>query len=208
MPSNTFWGMQHLNGNMLCSIGILKTGHDLDVHEIFDIGVIPIDAAMNKRNDKHIFHMGIKPENTNIRFTCEVTKKALADKILHSKDAGSVGDVFISWFESLKLNPGKKIVPLAWNWPEMSIWLRNWLGNKTFDYIFDWRFRDVLGTANHINDTLDQSINDVVFPKITIGSMAMRMNIERIRPETALTRAKLTLDLYDAMCTYRTKPML
>jgi len=208
MPSSTYWGMQHINENLLCSIGLKKTGPDIECHEILDIGIMPLDAALNMRNDKKLFHMGIKPESvSNINFSSEVEKQLVAEKILNSKEGSFVADRLIDWFDTLGLRPGKKIIPLSFNWPEVSLWLRLWLGHKNFEHIFDWKFRDVLGTANHINDTLDQSANDVKFPKITIGSMAIRLNIDRIRPETALTRAKLIVDLYKEMCAYRVRPM-
>lgn len=209
MPSSTWFGPQHINENMLCAIGIKTTGKDHDVHELIDVAALPLDAGWDMRNDRPIFHVGIKPENlTNLSFgTIEHSKADVANKILWGKDASACADMFVTWFESLKLREGKKVVPLAWNWPDVSVWLRNWLGNKTFDYIFDWRFRDVLSTINHINDTLDLSGNTIVFPKITIGSIALRSNIERIRPETALTRAKVLVDIYKMECQYRTKPM-
>lgn len=210
MPSNTYWGMQHINENMLCSIGMILTGRDISQHEILEIAILPLDCGLDIRKDRLVFHMGMKPERTdNIDFGHQRMERSIvANRIMNSKDSFVVADLFIKWFDTLRLATGKQIVPLAWNWPLESLFLRSWLGHKTFEYLFDWKYRDVLSTGNHLNDTLDQSANTVKYPKVTLGSMAIRHDLTRIKPENAITRAKLIMEVYKKQLAYRTNAMI
>lgn len=199
--SKVFLGMKHLNGNLICAVDTETTGVDPDVSGIVEIAVIPIDHMLNVHPSIPLFNMTMKPEDGEVidERALQVTKKDLGKIIMNANTRDRVGDLLLSWFEGLKLAPGKKVIPLAHNWPFDREMIIKWIGRSSFDYIFSPLYRDTMAIASYLNDCADARNEDVPYSKVNLKWLTKQYNIEHIDAHTALSDALATANLYKEM---------
>jgi hypothetical protein len=91
-----------------------------------------------------------------------------ANKVLDCLKKGldpyDVADMLERWKDK-HLPPQKKIVPLCYDWPFIYSFLFDWLGGETMGYLFQTKVRDVLVTANYLNDRADYKMLGLPYPK-------------------------------------------
>lgn len=199
MPSSTYWGMQHLNANVLCSIEIDRTGPDPIMHELCEICILPLDQMLRPHPQLMLFNMQMIPEQPeNIDYNhCRLTKVEMARVKVTGHDNMKVADLLIDWFTRMNMNTRKKIIPIGHNFASKLPVIRDWLGHDTYNDIFATDYRDTLVTAHYLNDR-ESSRNEVPpFSKQDLRWIAKRFNIPIIEHGgSCVTDCKTIAEVY------------
>ncbi len=197
LTSATQW-----NFNQVCAIDVETTGTDPEKHEIIQIAVVPLNPDLTLRRDVIPFYTEIMPMHPE---TAEPeamrTNKIDLEKLLREgHDQWRVADLFEEWFEKLNLGFRKAIIPLAHNWPYDAAFLQAWLGHLSFHHFF-FGYRDTMSVMNHLNDIADFANEPWPFPKMSLGSLCNRLQVENLNPHDALGDAVATAECYRRLVT-------
>jgi DNA polymerase III epsilon subunit-like protein len=198
--------MVHLNGNLLCSIDVKTTGLDSTEHEIYEIGILPVDSFLFRRKDRKPLDLLIRPnypDKIDWNFLEKNNMKLQIAKALEEGHPQHVAmKLFYRWVEDLQLPQRKQIAPIGYNYSHESRFLRQWIGNLNYNVVFDdSNLRDVRVLARIINDFAD--IRGVIYPfrKVRLDYLAHTLNVYKdygsIR--SALHDAAIACDVYRQM---------
>lgn len=197
--TKAFFGMPHLNRNVLCAIDIITTGPDTSEDTLLEIAVLPLDHMLRPHKTFLMFNMKMRPEKEVTSRQCGMREEELAKCILEGQDRYVVADLFLDWVKKMELRSNKKIVPLGWNWPKDSAYLRHWLGDGTFEDVFDWRYRDVLSIANYINDRADCISEDPIYAKLDFNYLANVHRVPSFQYRSATNNVNVLHELFKQM---------
>ena len=128
--------LQNLNDNALAVVDIETTGFKVGYHDIVQIAVIVLNTDLEASRQHIPFLMDLKPkrpENECDTEAMRITRVRYCDIVTRGIDAYTAADRFVEWFERLNLLPGRKICPLACNWPFDREFIKQWLGPSTFE---------------------------------------------------------------------------
>jgi DNA polymerase III epsilon subunit-like protein len=213
--SNKNDSMMHLNGNLLAVIDTETTGTDPSKHDIYQICILLLDYDIKPRRDEIPFVMEMRPrrpENIDLS-AIGISKTDFFQLMSRASDPYDVADFLDDWFEKLKrptdkrgpiLPEGKKLVPLAQNWPFDRGFLLDWLGSKSFESFFHPWYRDTLSSAQLLND---QHWKDpttpfewkIPFPKSNLGYLCSCVGVKNAKPHDALQDCIATAEVYRRM---------
>jgi DNA polymerase III epsilon subunit-like protein len=207
--------MKHLNGNVLAAIDCETTGTDPLQHEITEIAIVVLNNQYEPSPGCFPFQQEMKPDKPeNIDFeairqlqqmndfyvenVCK-SKERLANVILRGMDKYKCADLLVDWFEGLKLAPMKRIMPIAQNWVFDSGFIKEWLGVKTFEYVFHPCYRDTMTVSLFANDCADQKGEPFPYPKNNLQYLCSELKVQRDRAHTAIDDAVATAEVYRRM---------
>lgn len=208
--------MLHLNNNILCVVDVETTGPDHKIHDIIEICVLPLNKWL--KPDKNIlpFCMNLVPmrkENIDfeaLRVQRKHLDKVVKDKVCYDKrrmvditlrgcEPSRAADLFVEWWEKLKLIPFKRIMPIAHNWVFDRDFIIDWLGYETFDMCFDPRYRDTMAMSLYDNDIAGYHVTDFPYPKNNLAYLCSQLGIEHGQAHTALDDCVATAEAYRLM---------
>lgn len=206
MASKALGGLLNLNGHLLCAVDCETSGDTPDFHDILQICILPLDADIKPWKLFIPFNLELKPkrpENYGLaaQYSNEQMKKKNRELMSHAQinglDPYHAAELFEEWFENLKLLPGKRIVPLGHNWPADRDFIISWLGRKTFNYIFDARYRDSMVALSFQNDWAEMHSYPLVHNGILeLGYVASQFNIDHVKAHEAMNDCLTTAELY------------
>ncbi len=201
MAQRTYSGLLHLNGNLLCALDTETTGFLPGFHDLIELAIVPLDENIEPHKRVMPLNFTIqpkRPENIDPA-AMSVNKMSLLDIQINGTDPWKSAEAFEEWFEKLNLGPGKRLSPLAHNWPHDRGFLQDWLGPKTFDYIFDSRYRDTMVAALYDNDYADHRTEPYPYPKVNLNYLCNMCQVENTRAHRALEDALATSQCYRKM---------
>lgn len=202
MPSNTFYGMQHINENVLCGVKTLLTGNDPEEHEIIEVAIVPFDITFGLHEAFHLFNMRMRPGNLQPEDdfkTCKLSRPEISDTCLRAFDRDKVADLLLDWFLNMKLGPKKRIIPLTHNFPVERQNLVNWLGTHGYREIFSEDHRDLMVAAHYMNDRAGCKFEPVPFSKQHLSWIAKKCDVPPIERGTCLSEANQMGETYKRM---------
>lgn len=181
--SSTFWGMQHINENILCAVRCELTGPDPENHELVEVAVLPLNSMLQVHDKFPLFNLRMRPDNIDtIDYQkCRLSKAEIAATILRGIDRSKGADIFWEWYKAIGLKEKKRIIALAHGWPRERALLINWLGYENFTAIFSEDYRDVLIAAHFINDRNCVRAEPCVFNKQDLRWCSKKMNVEQLQ---------------------------
>jgi DNA polymerase III alpha subunit (gram-positive type) len=182
------------NGNALCAIDVETTGLDPDIDQIWQLACIPVNYNLQVDKTRPILDLCIIPSNIDA-LSRRQTEYVRQNGIAHN----TAVDLFHRWFASLGLASGRRIMPLAHNWKFDHAFLRKFLGDESFQEIFDGRHRDSLQVAIAINDAYEMAGLDVPFPKQNLSSLCTRLDIPLDNAHWAMEDANAMLLVYQRL---------
>ena len=159
--------MKHLNGNCLCAIWIETTGEDPRKCDIVEICIYLLDNFLRPSPAMVPFYQMIKPyrrENIDPK-AMTINKQQLQTATLYGVEPTRAADLLEEWMLELNMKQGKKIVPLAYNWPKVSEYLHTWLGFHNFNFLFSEDYRDIRSSVLTINDLRNQQAEVIPYPR-------------------------------------------
>jgi hypothetical protein len=170
--------MHHLNGNIMCAIDIETTGSVVGTHDIWQIAVVPLDSFYKPIFSPLPFTTILRPHNKEESERKYVSQENLSRAVLRGNDPYKAGDVFEKWFINLNLPDGKKIMPLAHDWCFKKPFIENWLFTGLYRSFFhDW-YRDLIPVSLYANDSAEDSIEQVPYPKSLFSFLMARLQVE------------------------------
>ena len=190
--------MQNLNGNLLCSIDVETTGTEVGKHDIIQIAILPLDEGIEVSKKIQPFIMELIPgrkENIDSE-AMRINRMKLCEIMVRGVDSFRAADLFLEWFERLKLGYEKKIVPLGCNWPFDASFIREWLGPETYKMCFHYFYRDVQVVANFCNDRAGWMGRDFPYPKVSLQYLCNVLGVEHDRAHDAIDDARATAEVY------------
>jgi DNA polymerase III epsilon subunit-like protein len=147
-------GLAHLRGNPVVAIDFETTGGKAGYHEIIQVGAILLDGNLEPNPDIRPFYHNIAPvfpERAEHEATA-VHGLNLAELMLDAPSSDKVADLFLEWFENLKLPQAKRLTPLAHNWVFEYSFSNAWLGADLHEHIFHFHPRDGMELALSMKD--------------------------------------------------------
>jgi DNA polymerase III epsilon subunit-like protein len=208
--------MRHLNDNILCVIDVETTGPKPRHHDIIEICILPLD--MRLRPDEKIlpFVMNLIPmRKDNIDFEALRIQRKYMDKTTKDKicwiknrlvqttlkgcEPSRAADLFVEWWDRLKLNTFKRIMPIAHNWCFDREFIIDWLGYETFEMCFDPRYRDTMTMSLYDNDIAAWHGEDFPYPKNNLAYLCSELGVPRTQAHTAMDDCVATAECYRKM---------
>jgi len=189
----------NVNNNLLAAVACKVTGKDIFRHHLCEISIIPLDFDLK-------YYPGYIPYSSVISCSIEdcdfdvITKKYHLEQIVpNGKPPSEAAEYLESWFDSLKLSPNKKLIPITHDWPFFSAFIKKWCGRHTFDYLFDWRFRDLISVASFLNDRSEFKAQEIIpYPKQDLTYIALSSEVKIDKSDT-LSMANGIVDIYKKM---------
>jgi len=193
----------HLNGNLLCGIDIETTGLDHELHDIYELAIIPVNSDFERDTERKWLDLKIKPTRPeNIEWE-GMNKVKSASRVKRAMDEGleshTAMDILEHWFDGQNLGV-KKIAPLGHSYAFECRFLRAWLGSLNYEAKFaDYEIRDTMTIARFMNDMCDfRGENSFDYPKANLVYLANILNVEHDygHAHTALGDVATTIDVY------------
>lgn len=199
MPSSVFFGMQHLNQNLLCAIGLETTGPDPTRHELAEVCILPMNHMLVPHTELILFNMRMRiemPEEINWSQT-RLSKAEVAELTQTGHPRDYVAELFLQWFKAMDMPFRKKLIPLCHNFAYGRAVLLNWLGDEIYHEIFHEDYRDPLIATHFLNDHADMRSESVPFAKQHLRWIAKKLDVEVIQQGgSACADAYTTCEVY------------
>lgn len=191
----------HLNSNLLCAVDIRTSGPRPYKDDIMQICVMPLNSTFQPLEEITPFIMDILPRDKNKidRELLEINQETFLHIFKYGLDHWTAGDSFLEWFEKINFNFQKRICPLAYDWPKIMPFIYDWLGPLNAKECFDYRYRDILSTANFLNDYYDWHIENCPFAKQNFQYICSSVQVERVKPYEPITDCLAIANVYKAM---------
>lgn len=194
-----------INNNLMCAMDVETTGLDPFFHEIVQICFLPLDQNLMPSKVHKCFVQKIKP-----RYMDRIDLKAMTVNQTTLYDIIETGitydhsiDLFAYWFDHLKLDDKKSIVPLGHNLYFDMPFIHNWLGPEAYRrYIFG-HVRDTQAIAAYLNDRAEFHAEEPPFPTLKLKELCRKLGITIIEDgcHDALYDAYLTAQVYKKLLT-------
>lgn len=192
---STLWNW---NGNLLAAVDIKTTGDKAGFHDLVEIAILPLTSDI-KIEKKYLPFAPIlqpkRPQNyiNDLRYKKRVW---VANAQVVGLDAYLGGDLLEEWFKKLDLPQNKKIIPLSYDWPAKRAFMIDWLGQRNFEGIFDYRYRDILSTTLFCNDRAEFVSTQIPYPKVDIGYLCSQSKVERTVANDAVADCVVIAEVY------------
>jgi DNA polymerase III epsilon subunit-like protein len=185
----------------MCVIDTETTGLDPMIHEIIQVCVLPLDSNLQPIKDILPFNVLLRPEKPHLANSQAMKIHGISIEQLNKIgiDKFKALDMFDEWWDKLNLPVYKKIAPLGQNWPFDAAFLKQWMGNESFNQYFHYHFRDTCSTALFLNDYAAFHAEAVPFPKVNLKYLCSQLKIENLRAHSAVSDCVATAEVYRQM---------
>ncbi len=186
------------NGNLICSCDVETTGLDPEDHEVWQLACIPLTFNLTQDKTRPVLELFIRPSvlDTMPHEELAMTAKQieLVDKTGFSPEEAI--EQFNRWQEKLKLQEGRRIIPLAQNWKFDHQYMQKLLGYEHYNYLFDGLHRDTLQVALFINDVAEFMGEPVPFSRTTLVVLCQKLGVELDNAHDALADSYAVIEVY------------
>ena len=195
----------------MCVIDTETTGLDPEIHEIWQLCILPLNHNLEVMRDKLPFYILMKPEKLHyIDWDVPVFKKnkqKILDASIRGHDPFQAVELLEQWIQKLGLPVTKygrpmPITPLGQNYGFDRAFLQRWLGHEQYDAWFHWHYRDTMQAALYLNDRAAFHANKVPFSKVDLRWICVQLGVDLppAHSHDALYDCKATAEAYKKMC--------
>jgi len=193
--------MNSWNGHLLTAVDVETTGTLAGWHEIIQIAAVPLDQHLDPLDN--FFYINMQPEHPE-RISKEAERK---HKIKLSDLEGCVtqergADLFEEWFKGLDLMFNKRLLPMAHNWGFERSFLIHWLGEESFNEMWQGTPSDTIAVARFINDLCIWHARKHPFGYLNLGGLCDQFDIPLEDAHDALADCIATAKLYRSFIQY------
>jgi len=193
--------MRHLNGHILCAVDCETTGLKAGYHDLIQICVMPLDAELLPLKTFPPFYMTIKPQRpeTIDPAAFKVHGIRYGELMKSAEDPFHASELFEEWFNRMSLAFNKKIAPLGHNYSFDAGFIKDWLGEDSYETYFDYHVRDTSAACLFLNDRASFGAEDFPYPKMKLGNIAARLGVDNKFAHDALQDCLMTAEVYRRM---------
>lgn len=203
--------MIHLNGHLIAAVDVETTGFYPGYHDVVQVAALLLNDNLEPHSKVQPFYMDMRPKRPeNIdKDALKVSRLDFAYLMQRAADPYDAAEQFEEWFEKMirdgVLPERKKIIPLAQNWVFDRPFIGDWLGWKTYEYIFHPWYRDTLPVAQYLNDRHGFDVTQpeperVPFPKANLGYICSQLKVRNAKAHDALQDCVATAECYKRLC--------
>lgn len=169
----TYSGLLSVSGNLMCAVDCETTGKEPGYHEIVQLAIQPLDENFQPYEGLLPFYTELKPDYPERaeKKALQVNGMSLFQLHQYGVPQDKCQDMLVDWFQALKLNSTRRIVPLAQNWPFDYSFLTCWLGSELFGELFAPHYRDTMELSVMIADVLAIAGKHAPFKKSNLVSL-------------------------------------
>lgn len=184
----------HLNLNIFASVWIETTGPLASFHDIHRMCIIPLDNFYLPAKGVIPFLAGFQPIH-------EESPWIGRERYLRAKATGMhpslAPEVLLLWANRLPKQKDKKLVPIGYNWPFASAFLKSLFGSDVFEEVFYDDPRDLMIATAYINDCCNMNAEEVPFPRGFISTCG-KLNVQIEEPHDSLNLCRALGPAYKA----------
>jgi len=187
-----------LNGNILCAIDVETTGTNPQHHEMTQVTFLPLTKDLEPSREFVPFDLLLHIDYEE-RIEWDALRVTKTDFMKHQQvamDKYQAADLFEDWVAKFNLPIGKKIMPLAHNWPFDRGFIMEWLQPTAYDNFIDGRFRDSMVLAAAINDIYDRRNEPAPFTRINLSVLCKKLNVVNKSAHNSLADCEATAQVY------------
>lgn len=187
-----------LNENVLTALDVETTGRDPFYNEVIQVALVPLDINLNPVGTP--FYTDIRPEFPD-RMAAEATAAhgISLERLDSAPDSDTASDYLWEWFQSLKLLPGKRLIPLAHNCQFDIPFLQKWLGLDQFYEVFGYPTRDTQALITALQDKDAYKNQAIKFKQASLAHACATLGITLDNAHDALADAIATSKVYKAL---------
>lgn len=162
----------HFNGNLLCVVDCETTGKVAGWNDIIQVCFMPLTPLFEPHPDFPEFYKTIRPKRPeNIEPEAMKVNGLNLEEVMKAPEPEVVAEEFNRWFESLKLFPGKRLLPLAQNWAFDRNFCAEWLGEDAFNNAISYHARDSATAALFLNDAYSIAKKRAPFERVNLDEL-------------------------------------
>lgn len=184
---------------MLAAIAIQATGPQPRHHDLIQVCILPLDSSVKPYKGIVPFYVEMLPKRPdNIDYKeINIPKLDFFKLMQNAHPADRMADLFDEWYAKLQLKPGKKLIPVCYQWGPLYSFLEDWLGYKHLEHYFSNEVRDVSTICMYENDRADNQIEQVPYPKHeSLSNLCWRHNINNKRSTDPMNDCAALAELY------------
>ena len=191
------WGPTHTNNNVICAIDIRVGGERPQNSDVLEVAFLPLNHSFKLSPEMKMFQVKIRPSWKVDSKVAGLNAVTIKDYTSSPFDGISSFALFERWVETtLELKPGKKIMPLVWDWARLKPYLQNWMGDETFDHYIHESVRDGMTVLNFLNDRWDVWGESPEFKQPTFSQFCTRSGVELIEKSSMSANAMALIEVY------------
>lgn len=205
-PAPPSYSSIHNNDNLLCAVDVGTTGLEPSRNELIELAIIPLGPDYRPTRQFRFFHIRVRADGLDGLRDDELRGKRqyFTDCCLHGIERWTGVQRLEEWFESLRLPPGKKVVPLGSNYSFDRDFLIEFMGGVlSYRYIFRDDYRDTMLAAVHHNDLADWHNERIPFPKYSLTYLCRILGVENPVKHRAIPDALATAEVYRRLMRYK-----
>lgn len=189
--------MKQFFNNLPAVIYCRWTHPDLLVHELLEFAVLPLDVDFTISKKHTPFHAYIKPQMTHYdKRYCKM--RDYRNSHTYGSEAVAVRDMFLTWYDSLKLIANKSIMPLGFQTALHLNVFQLFLGPDTYRGCFHYYIRDLQSASLFTNDWAGFNHDPYPFQKNTLSFILARMGMYP-KENDCMSRCRQIREAYSRM---------
>lgn len=201
--------MEHLNNNILASVGIRTRGVQADC-ELIELTVIPINYQLKydekfsplqlKIQPTEAEPMDLKPVQYEKKSHCNERSEArLVESMKVGIDPIAAAGYFQEWFDHLNLRMHCRIIPIVYDWETTAFALYQWIGWENLKHFFSSYVRDIMVISAWENDLAGYRHRAYPMGRLEFSGVCSRLGVTRQSVEgkiSATANAVATYECY------------
>lgn len=185
--------------HQLVAIDTETTGLRAGYNDLIQIGAIALDSKLQEMGDPfEVFVKPIYPER--IEDQAMKVNGLDADELLL---AAPTRYEALKEFKAWQRQFGKKLFPLAQNWPFDKGFLEAFIGAHQFNSVFHYEFVDTKSTANDLNFKAMAEGKEIPFPSTSLAGLCKALGIENVKAHDAVADARATAEVYRELLSHQ-----
>jgi len=201
--------LTHHNGNQWCAMCVDTTGPQVELHEIIQVAILPLDASLNPLAGHLPFNTILKPDKPEYCDNRRLRKVGIDPRNLNVNglDPILVGDLLESWIESLRLGDKaggtpRQIIPIAFEYSTTIPFLHAWLGKLFYNLYFKDEYRDIKTSALYMKDRFGWYAGRDPIPKVDFSYICSSLGVKQTHGTNALARCWSIAQAYKKMLSH------
>jgi DNA polymerase III epsilon subunit-like protein len=190
-----------MNKFKMCVIDTETTGLSFLENDILEISALPLMDDFEIDGSVEPFQVLINDPSIDLksksarkaRRVNKISIEEIEEKGVTKIEAAAM---FRGWISSFK---GKKIQPIAQNWPFDKAMLQVLMGQDIMDNVIHYHFKDTQAVAEFINDYHYFMYGEVFFPRTSLYELSKKLEIDHKPTHRALDDCIATAKVYKSL---------